>query len=126
MVSKDCRYTEKHEWARKEGDAVYVGISDYAQNELGDIVFVEIPQEGGKIAKGDTITTIESVKAVSDIYAPIGGTIIAVNGKLEDEPETINSDPFGEGWIVSIAPDDPSAIDQLLSSEEYEKLIKEA
>ena len=124
MVSKECRYTDKHEWARKDGDVIVMGISDYAQTELGDIVYVEIPQQGDSVSKGTQVASIESVKAVSEIYAPVSGTIEEVNGELEGSPEMVNTSPFGDGWICKIKPEDLSQFDDLMSPEEYEKFLE--
>lgn len=126
MVAKNCVYTENHEWARTEGDVIIVGITDYAQGELGEIVFVELPQEGDTFTAGDAAATIESVKTVSEAYSPVSGTITAVNSALETNPEMINSDPFGEGWVITIKPDNLGDLDKLLSPEDYEKLLEEA
>ncbi len=125
MVSKECRYTDKHEWARKDGDVIVMGISDHAQTELGDIVYVEMPQQGTTVSKGAQVASIESVKAVSEIYAPVSGTIEEVNGELEGSPEVINASPYGDGWICRITPEDPSQIDDLMPPDEYEKFLEE-
>ena len=125
MVSKECRYTDKHEWARKDGDVIVMGISDYAQTELGDIVYVEMPQQVDSFSKETQVASIESVKAVSEIYAPVSGTIEEVNGELEGSPEVVNTSPFGDGWICKIKPEDLSQFDDLMSPEEYEKLLEE-
>lgn len=125
MVASDCRYTEKHEWAKKEGDTLIIGISDFAQSELGDIVFVELPAEGDSFQTGDVLATIESVKAVSELYAPISGKITAVNSDLEETPELMNTSPFGDGWVFKVKPDDAGEYDTLLSPEDYEKFLAE-
>ncbi len=119
----DYRYTEQHEWIHVEGDQIKMGITDYAQQQLGDIVFAELPAVGTKVNRGDTVATVESVKSVSDVYAPVSGEVTAVNTALEAAPETINKDPHGEGWIAMIKPDDPKEIDSLLDAAAYEKLI---
>jgi len=119
----DIRYSNDHEWAKLEGDTVKVGISDYAQDALGDIVFVELPEVGDTLGAGDEFGTLESVKAVSELYLPIGGEIVAVNSELEDSPELINQDPYG-GWIIEIKPDDSGDIDKLLDREAYLELLK--
>ena len=111
----DLRYAEDHEWVRIEGDKVRVGLDDYAQDQLGDIVFVELPQEGDRYNKGDVFATVESVKAVCECYLPVGGEILAVNTALEESPELINKSPYGDGWIVQVAPDHPSEIDTLMT-----------
>ena len=116
-------YASTHEWARKENDGtVTVGISDYAQEQLGDIVYVELPEVGQRTAVGDEIAVVESVKAASDIYAPISGEIVQINENLDEEPEVVNSDPYIEGWFFVIDPDDANDLDNLLSAEDYEKV----
>ena len=121
-VPQDLQYTKSHEWVRVEDDVVTVGITDHAQEELGDVVFVELPEEGGSLSAGDTFGTIESVKAVSDLYAPVGGEVVEVNGALNDTPENVNEDPYGEGWILKIRTSEEA---DLLSAEEYEKVVEE-
>ena len=121
----NVRYTNEHEWIRLEGEEAYVGITDYAQTQLGDIVFVDIPTEGETLEKGETFGSIEVVKTVSDLFLPIGGEIIEVNPALEDNPELVNNDPYGEGWIIRIKPTDISEIDNLLDAEAYKQLINE-
>ncbi len=121
----NVRYTNEHEWIRLEGEEAYVGITDYAQTQLGDIVFVDIPTEGETLEKGETFGSIEVVKTVSDLFLPIGGEIIEVNPALEDNPELVNNDPYGEGWIIRIKPTDVSEIDDLLDAEAYKQLINE-
>jgi len=120
------RYAEDHEWAAKEDGAVRVGITDYAQDQLGDIVFVETPEVGDSFAKGDEIGSLESVKAVSELFIPIGGEVTAVNEELEDAPELINSDPFGKGWILEVTPEDPAELDALMDSAAYMEMLKSA
>jgi len=122
-VPNDLKYTSEHEWVRIEGDEIVVGVTDFAQSELGDVVFLEIETEGETLAQGDTFGTIEAVKTVSDLYMPVGGEILVVNSALEDSPELINSDPFVEGWMIRIRMSDPTQLDDLLSAEEYGKLI---
>ena len=121
----NVKYTNEHEWIRLEGEEAYVGITDYAQTQLGDIVFVDIPTEGETLEKGETFGSIEVVKTVSDLFLPIGGEIIEVNPALEDNPELVNNDPYGEGWIIRIKPTDISEIDNLLDAEAYKQLINE-
>ncbi|MFW5904007.1 MAG: glycine cleavage system protein GcvH [Candidatus Saliniplasma sp.] len=118
-VDEDLKYTEKHEWIKIDGEEITYGITDYAQEELGDIVYVELPMEGEEVDKGDVIGVVESVKTVSDLYAPISGTISAVNMNLEGAPEQINEDPFGEGWIAKMEIDSKSELEELLTAEEY-------
>lgn len=124
-IPKDLKYSNDHEWVRQEGDTAVIGISDYAQSQLGDAVFVELPEEGMEVAAKQGFAVIESVKAVSDIYAPVSGTVIGVNEALADAPELINQDPYGEGWIAVIQLNNPKELEELLNSEAYEKLIAE-
>jgi len=121
-VPEDLQYTKTHEWVRMEGDTATIGITDHAQDELGDVVFVELPDEGDTFDAGDSFGTVESVKAVSDLYTPVGGEVVEVNSSLEDAPEKINDDPYGEGWIVKLRISDEA---DLLSPEEYEKVVEE-
>jgi glycine cleavage system H protein len=121
-IPEDLPYTKSHEWVRIEGDTATIGITDHAQDELGDIVFVELPEEGDTFDAGESFGTVESVKAVSDLYAPVGGEVVEVNSTLEDAPENINEDPYGEGWIVKLRTTDEA---DLLSPEEYEKVVEE-
>jgi glycine cleavage system H protein len=120
----DVRYAESHEWARSEGDKVKVGISDYAQDQLGDIVFVELPEIGDSLEKGEELGTVESVKAVSELYMPVGGEIVAVNSGLEDTPEFVNNSPYTDGWMIEIKPDNPSEIEDLLTNAAYLEKLK--
>jgi glycine cleavage system H protein len=120
----DLRYAEDHEWAEMEGDQVKVGVSDYAQDQLGDIVFVELPQVGDTFSKGDEFGTVESVKAVAELYMPIGGEITAVNNALEDSPEWLNKSPYQDGWIIKVKPKDPSEIDALMTKTSYVEMLK--
>jgi len=122
-VPENCKYSQKHEWVRVEGDVAFVGITDYAQGELGDIVYIEIETVGEKLAKGETYGTIEAVKTVSDMFMPVSGEIIEFNAKLEDDAELVNKDPFGEGWMIKISIDNPSELDDLLTPEQYKELI---
>ena len=119
-LSDDCRYLETHEWAQRDGDVVRIGITDFAQDELGDIVFVELPAVGETIESGSEFGVIESIKAVSDLYAPLSGEVVAVNETLVDAPELVNDDPFGDGWMLEIDPSDEAEYEALLSPEEYE------
>ena len=122
----DRFYSKDHEWVKDNGDGTtIVGITDYAQEMLTDIVFVELPQIGKKVVQGEPLAVVESVKSVSDVYAPVSGEVIAVNNKLEDEPALINQDAFGEGWVVKMRLADASELKKLLSAADYEKLIKE-
>jgi len=121
-MPEDLQYTKSHEWVHIEGDTATIGITDHAQEELGDVVFVELPDEGATFDAGESFGTVESVKAVSDLYTPVGGEIVEVNSALEDAPENINEDPYGEGWIVKLRTSDEA---DLLSPEEYEKVVAE-
>lgn len=123
MNLEDLKYTNDHEWIRLKGDIAYVGITNFAQGELGDIVYVEIETLNQKIEHGEVFGTVEAVKTVSDLFMPISGEIIEINQKLESQPELINNDPYGEGWMVKIKYDDRSQFDQLLDLTSYEKLI---
>ena len=115
----DIRYSESHEWAKADGAKVKIGITDYAQDQLGDIVFVEMPGVGETFAKGAEFGTVESVKAVSELYIPISGEVVAVNPALEDAPELINNSPYTDGWMLEIKPDDPSEIESLMTKDAY-------
>ena len=120
QVPDDLRYAENHEWARLEADgSVRVGISDFAQDQLGDIVFLELPEVGKVLAAGESFGEVESTKSVSDVYAPVAGTVAAVNADLIDAPETINSDPYGDGWFIVIQPEDAGALDNLMDAAAY-------
>lgn len=121
-VPEDLQYTKSHEWVRTDGETATIGITDHAQEELGDVVFVELPEEGSTIEAGESFGTVESVKAVSDLYTPVGGEVVEVNSSLEDAPEKINDDPYGEGWIVKLRTSEEA---DLLSPEEYEKVVEE-
>lgn len=120
----DVKYQKSHEWARKEGTLFTVGISDYAQDSLGDVVFVELPAVGKVVQKGEAFGVVESVKAASDVYAPLSGTIVEVNSKLKEDPALVNKEPFGAGWFVKIQASNPSEYEELLSSTEYEAFVK--
>ena len=122
----DVRYTKDHEWAREEGGLVVVGITGYATDQLGDVVFVELPEVGRQLESGKSFGVVEAVKTVSDLYAPVPGEVVAVNGTLSDNPAVVNQDPYGEGWMIKIRPSNPSALGQLLNSVDYEKHIEES
>ena len=122
-VPENCRYTEKHDWIRVEGNEAYVGITDYAQGELGDIVYIEVETAGEKLAKGEVYGTIEAVKTVSDLFMPASGEVLEFNTRLEDEAELVNKDPYGEGWMIRISVDNPAELDSLLGPEEYRGLV---
>ena len=121
-VPEELSYTKTHEWVRREDDIATVGITDNAQDELGDVVFVELPEEGASFDAGDSFGTIESVKAVSDLYAPVGGEVVEVNQTLNDSPERVNEDPYGGGWMIRLRVSDEG---DLLSAEEYQKILEE-
>jgi len=121
----DLRYSSDHEWARAADGKIRIGITDYAQDALGDVVYIEVPAVGSKVAAQDKISEVESTKSVSDIFAPVSGTITAVNDALGDEPQRLNSDPYGDGWICEIEPDDPAALDALLDAAAYQALVEE-
>ncbi len=123
-IPDDLRYSSDHEWVRRDGDTVTIGITDYAQDSLGDVVFVELPEVGADVAANDSFTEVESTKSVSDIYAPVAGTIAAVNDRLEDQPELLNTDPYGEGWICTITMTDPGQFDGLLDADGYRSLTE--
>jgi glycine cleavage system H protein len=123
-IPADLKYTEDHEWVRIEGNMAVVGITDYAQNELGDVVFVEIETEGEELEKGDTFGTVEAVKTVSDLFMPLSGTVAEVNAALADEPELVNKDPYGKGWMIKIEASSLDEADELLSADDYKKMIE--
>ena len=120
----DLRYSTDHEWARLEDGKVRIGITDYAQDALGDVVFVELPEVGRAVTAGESFAEVESTKSVSDIYAPIAGTVAAVNGDLADTPERINDDPYGEGWLCLIEPADGAGLDELMGAAAYQALVE--
>ena len=122
-VPSELKYTKEHEWIRVEGEEAFVGITDYAQSQLGDIVFVECETVGDALEAGDTFGTVEAVKTVSYLYLPVGGEILEFNERLEGEPELVNKDPYGEGWIVKIKINDPAELDGLLGADAYKALI---
>ena len=124
ILPDDIRYAESHEWAKAEGDNIKVGISDYAQDQLGDIVFVEMPEVGETFDKGVEFGTVESVKAVSELYLPVGGEIIAVNSALEDSPELINNTPYSDGWMIEVKADDPAELEALMTKDAYLTSLK--
>ncbi len=121
----NVKYTSEHEWIRLENNEAIIGITDYAQDQLGDIVFVDVTAEGETLEQGEVFGTIEVVKTVSDLFLPIGGEIVEVNPELEEHPELVNKDPYGEGWIIRIKPTDASQMDELLDAEAYKKIINE-
>jgi glycine cleavage system H protein len=124
ILPDDVRYTDDHEWAKQEGENVKVGITDYAQDQLGDIVFVELPEVGSSFDKGEEFGTLESVKAVSELYMPIGGEIVAANEALADTPELVNSEPYTGAWMIAIKPSDSSEVDALMDKAAYLNILK--
>ncbi|HEX5410252.1 MAG TPA: glycine cleavage system protein GcvH [Terriglobia bacterium] len=125
MYPEEFQYTKDHEWIRVDGDTGTIGITDHAQKELGDIVYVELPKSGETVTAAETFGTVESVKAVSEVYSPVSGEVTAVNGKLQDHPELLNSDPHAAAWLIRVHLSDPQEVQKLMSSEEYEKYIRE-
>ena len=123
-LPEDVRYTDDHEWAKQNGDAVRIGISDYAQDQLGDIVFVELPEVGDSFDKGEEFGTVESVKAVSELYMPMSGEITAINEALADEPELVNSDPYNGGWMIEVKANDAAELEALKSKADYLDMLK--
>jgi glycine cleavage system H protein len=121
-VPEELEYTKTHEWVRREGEEAIVGITDHAQEELGDVVFVELPRQGASFSAGDSFGVVESVKAVSDLYTPVGGEVVEVNESLNDTPEKVNEDPYGDGWMIRLR---ISGEGELLSADEYERLLEE-
>jgi glycine cleavage system H protein len=126
MVPSDLRYTKDHEWVRVEGKTATIGVTDFAANQLGDVVFVDLPVVGRAVDQFATFGVVESVKAVSDLYAPVSGQVVDVNGDLASKPELVNSDPFGEGWMIKVELGDAAQLGELLDAAAYEKLTAEA
>ncbi|ASF40299.1 glycine cleavage system protein GcvH [Halobacillus halophilus] len=124
-VPKDLRYSEEHEWVKEEGGKVRIGITDFAQSELGDIVFVELPEVGDELEADEPFGSVESVKTVSELYAPLSGKVVEVNEELEDSPEFVNESPYDKAWMVIVEPGDSSEMDELMSSDQYEEMINE-
>jgi glycine cleavage system H protein len=124
QVPDDRKYLESHEWVDAHGDTVRVGITDFAQDELGDVVFVELPGDGDAVEQGEEFGVVESIKAVSDLYSPVNGTVAAVNDALEDQPELVNDDPFSDGWMLEVELDGDGGRDELLSADEYGEQIE--
>ncbi len=125
-VPADLRYTKEHEWVKVEGERARVGITAFAQEQLGDVVFVELPKVGSRVTGAKTFGVVESVKAVSDLFAPVSGEVVEVNGELTKKPETVNADPYGGGWMLLVKMSDPAEVNGLLSAEAYEQLIAAA
>ena len=122
-VPAELKYTKEHEWIRVEGEEAYVGITDYAQSQLGDIVFVEVETEGDNLEVGDTFGSIEAVKTVSDLYMPVAGEVLEFNSELEDQPDLVNKDPYGKGWIIKVKIEDEAQLDGLLNADAYKESI---
>lgn len=123
-VPEDLHYSKDHEWVRVDGDQAIIGITDYAQNSLGDVVYVELPKAGDEFAANESFGSVESVKAVSEVFTPIAGSVVAINESLADEPETVNSDPYGTGWMIRLKMANPGEVDSLLTAAEYEDFTK--
>lgn len=123
MLPNDLKYTKEHEWVKVEGENIFIGITDYAQSELGDIVFVELPDIGDSFDKDEAMGTIEAVKTVADIFCPIGGEVIEVNQEIENSPELVNTSPYNDGWLIKLKMVDSASLDALLSSDEYKEII---
>ncbi len=125
-IPNDLRYTKTHEWIKQNSDGTLtIGISDHAQGLLGDLVFIDVPEVGDTLSEGDDCAVVESVKAASDVYAPVDGEVVAANEKLADSPEIINKDPYGDGWIFKIKPEDPGAFEELMDAEAYSAIIED-
>ena len=122
-IPQSLKYTKEHEWVREDSDTVTVGITDHAQGELGDIIFVEFPEIGQKVEKDEPCGTIEAVKTVADLFAPISGTVIEINETLDDSPESVNNDPYGDGWMVKVSVFEPGELDNLMSADQYQEMI---
>jgi len=125
-IPKDLRYSHEHEWVSVDDGVAIVGITDYAQDQLGDVVYIELPALGAKVVKDEAFGVVESVKAVSDVYAPLSGTVVEVNTDLPESPETVNEDPYGDAWMVKVEMSDPSEVDDLMDAEQYAAYIAEA
>ncbi len=125
MEPEDLRYTKEHEWVRLEGDLVRIGITDFAQDQLGDVVYVQLPDPGAEVAADDAFGEVESTKSVSDLYAPLTGDVVEVNGLLEDRPELVNSDPYGDGWMIVVRPGDVADYEALMDAAAYRRYLAE-
>ena len=126
MIPEDLGYSDQHEWVRRGDDVVRIGITDYAQNALGDIVFVQLPEVGSAVTSGDAIGEVESTKSVSEIFTPLTGTVVAVNDALEGSPELVNTDPYGDGWIYELEVEEPATVADLLDADAYAEIIGDA
>ncbi len=125
MYPSELRYDREHEWVRVEGDEAVIGISHFAQDQLGEVVYIDLPSTGDTVSAGETFGEIESVKSVSELYSPLTGEVTAVNVALTDTPETVNEDPYGEGWMIRVKMDDPAQLDEMISAGEYEAFVNE-
>ena len=125
MEPVELKYAKEHEWVRVEGDTAVIGVSEFAQEQLGEVVYVDMPSQGDSVSAGETFGEIESVKSVSELYSPVSGEIVAVNEALSDTPEVVNSSPLGEGWMIKVRMSDPAQLDELMSAEEYEAFVSE-
>ncbi len=125
MYPSDLKYAKEHEWVRVDGDIATIGISDYAQDQLGEVVYVDLPSEGDEVTAGETFGEIESVKSVSELYAPISGEVVKVNEALDDAPETVNEEPYGDGWMIQVRMSDASQVDDLMDAGAYEAFVAE-
>ena len=125
MYPSDLKYDKEHEWVRLEGDLAVIGITDFAQDQLGDVVYIDLPAEGDTVKAGETFGEIESVKSVSELYSPVSGEVVEVNSALDDAPEVVNAEPYGDGWMIQVKLDDPAEVDGLMSAAEYEAFISE-
>lgn len=125
MYPKELKYDREHEWVRVEGGVATIGISDFAQDQLGEVVYIDLPSSGDSVAAGDTFGEIESVKSVSELFSPVTGTIVEVNDALKDAPEVVNEDPYGDGWMIKVELADPAEVDRLMSADEYEAFLAE-
>jgi glycine cleavage system H protein len=125
MNPSDLKYAKEHEWVRVDGDVATIGISDFAQDQLGEVVYVDLPSEGDEVTAGDTFGEIESVKSVSELYAPVSGEVVKVNEALDDAPETVNEEPYGTGWMIQVRLSDPSQVDALMDADAYEAFTAE-
>ncbi|MRG85151.1 glycine cleavage system protein GcvH [Salinibacillus xinjiangensis] len=124
-LPKELKYSEEHEWVKEEGEKIRIGITDFAQSELGDIVFVELPEVGDEVEADEPFGSVESVKTVSELYAPLSGKVVEINEELDDSPEFVNESPYEKAWMIVIEPSDKSQLDDLMSAEEYEEMINE-
>ncbi len=125
MNPSELKYDKEHEWVRVDGDTAVIGITDFAQDQLGEVVYVDLPAEGDEVASGDTFGEIESVKSVSELFSPVTGEVVKVNEDLDDAPETVNEDPYGDGWMIEVRMADPTEVDEMLTAEEYESFVSE-